>query len=220
MVNVQANDLVELAYSAKVEGRVFDTTSESEAKSAGVFNEKSKYGPVLVAVGQKQVIPGLDEALVNAEEGKAQSVSFGPDKAFGARNPDLVRVVPVQQFRDSRIEPAPGLVVELDGRPARIQSVTGGRVRVDFNSDLAGKTVDYSFTVVKVFRTPEDKVQALAKILETGSAKLNGDAVDVSLEMSRDKAADVVLKKFRFIENVFSTLDSVKKINFSESYTK
>jgi len=161
--NVSKNDLIELEYSAKSEGRLFDTTSAAAAKDAGIFNEKAAYGPVLVAVGKGQVIPGLDDALLASEEGKAQSVQLPPEKAFGMRNPDLVRLVPLAAFREQKINPFPGLVLEMDGRPAKVQSVDGGRVRVDFNSDLAGKPVEYDFTVKTVYGSAEEKAKALAQ---------------------------------------------------------
>lgn len=220
-MKVQQNDLVELEYSAKVNGRVFDTTSLEEAKQAGLFNEKATYGPVLVAVGKKQVIPGLDAALLGAEEGKQINASFGPGQAFGERRPDLVGIIPLQRFRENKLDPKPGQVVELDGRPAKIQSVSGGRVRVDFNSDLAGKTVDYSFKVVKVFRTPEEKTAALSKLLG-GSAKaeFKDGVVSVSLSLKKDQAADIVMKKFRFLENAFSEVEGVTSVRFDEQYVK
>lgn len=218
-VNVSKNDLVELEYSAKAEGQLFDTTSSDAAKGAGIFNEKAVYGPVLVAVGKGQVIPGLDDALQSAEEGKTQSVQLPAEKAFGPRNPDLVRLVPLQAFREQKIDPFPGLVLEMDGRPAKVQSVDGGRVRVDFNSDLAGKPVEYDFTVKKVYHSPEDKVKALGQKMLGADASLNDGVVFVSLSLKRDMAADIVLKKFRFIEQAFAVIDGVKSVKFQEEYT-
>ena len=216
---VQKNDLVELEDSAKSEGQLFDTTSADAAKAAGVFNEKATYGPVLVAVGKGQVISGLDEALQAAEEGKSVTVQLPAEKAFGPRNPDLVRLVPLAAFREQKIDPFPGLVLEMDGRPAKVQSVDGGRVRVDFNSELAGKPVEYAFTVTKVYRLADDKAKALAKKLLDADAKLLDGAVTVKLALKRDMAADVVLKKFRFMEQAFAVVDGVKTVRFEEEYT-
>ncbi len=218
-MNVLKNDLVDLEYSATADGQLFDTTSAEKAKGAGIFNEKAVYGPVLVAVGKGQVISGLDEALQAAEEGKATSVDLPAEKAFGPRNPDLVRLVPLAAFREQKIDPFPGLVLEMDGRPAKVQSVDGGRVRVDFNSDLAGKSVQYAFTVKKVYRSADEKAKALAKKLLDADAVLKDGVVTVRLALKRDMAADVVLKKFRFMEQAFAVIDGVKTVRFEEDYT-
>ncbi len=218
-MNVLKNDLVELEYAAKSDGQLFDTTSADAAKAAGIFNEKAVYGPVLVAVGKGQVISGLDDALQGAEQGKAVTVQLPAEKAFGPRNPDLVRLVPLAAFREQKIDPFPGLVLEMDGRPAKVQSVDGGRVRVDFNSDLAGKPVEYDFTVKTVYREPEQKAKALAKKLLDADAVLKDGAVSVRLALKRDMAADVVLKKFRFMEQAFAVVDGVKAVRFDEEYT-
>ena len=52
--------------------------------------------------------------------------------------------------------------VQLDNMLARVQSVSGGRVRVDFNHELAGKELTFDIKVVDVITKDEDKIRALA----------------------------------------------------------
>ena len=63
---IKKGDFVELDYTAKVkEGNfVFDTTSAAVAKETSSFNPKFKYQPIIICVGEQQLIKGLDAALI------------------------------------------------------------------------------------------------------------------------------------------------------------
>ncbi|MEW5955264.1 MAG: peptidylprolyl isomerase, partial [Candidatus Micrarchaeota archaeon] len=149
MTKASAGDFVRLEFTGKdASGKVFETTREQDAKAGGLFDPRAKYSPALVVVGRGHLLPGLDEALAGAEEGTEQNIVIPKEKAFGNRDPNLVRLVPLSQFKQANVEPLPGAVVELDGRRARVQSADGGRVRVDFNHELAGQDLSYSFKVV------------------------------------------------------------------------
>ena len=53
------------------------------------------------------------------------------------------------------------MVFQLDNYLARILSVSGGRITVDFNNPLAGKEVQYEFEIKKKIEKDEDKINAL-----------------------------------------------------------
>src|SRR3989338_7530001 len=215
---VEKDDFVLLEYTAKADGVLFDTTSKKEAEDANAFNPRARYGPLLVAVGRRQVIAGLEEALVGAETGQEKTVTLSPEKAFGPRIPDLVRLVPLQTFRGQNLDPVPGMVLELDGRPARIQSVSGGRVRVDFNSDLAGKTVEYRFIVKNISRSLSDKVTALGKDAGFPATFAQGSVL-VTLSGTEKSATELAVKKLRFLNACFHLVDGMKNVRFDETYT-
>jgi len=53
----------------------------------------------------------------------------------------------------------------------------------------------------------------------SADASFKDGAVSVKLSLKRDMAADVVLKKFRFIEQAFAVVDGVKSVKFDDEYT-
>ena len=215
-----SDELVKVEYSGSVGGKVFDTTSAVEAKKDGVFNEKAAYGPVLIPVGKGMVIKGLDEALEGVKQGDAKQVSIPAEKAFGPRQPELVKLVPISEFRNQGIDPFPGMPVELDGNRARVQSVSGGRVRVDFNHELAGLAVEYSFKVLDVYSTPQEKLDAIAGDLFQKKAPFKDGFCTISLSLKTSQAADVVMKKFRFLELSYAIVPELQKVEFKEEYEK
>ncbi|MFH0973255.1 MAG: peptidylprolyl isomerase [Candidatus Micrarchaeota archaeon] len=205
---VETGDFVSLEFTGKTGGNPFES---SGAK------------PVLIAAGKAQVVRGLDEALVGARVGEKRSIAIPKEKAFGDRNPELVRLVPLQKFKEQGISPAPGLVIDIDGARARVQSVGGGRVRVDFNHDLAGIDVEYDFEVKRVFRSPKDKLDALTDdLLAQFEAKTVLDAAGVarvSVPAKARKDSEFIMRKLRFISNVLQfAAPEVKKVVFEEEY--
>ncbi|USS41660.1 peptidylprolyl isomerase [Thermococcus aggregans] len=171
MMKVAKKDVIRLHYIGKIKetGEIFDTTYEDVAKEAGIYNENGIYGPVPIAVGAGHVIKGLDEALEGLEVGKKYTIEVPPEKAFGKRDPKLIKTFTIGQFRRQGIYPFPGLDVEIEtesGRKlkGRVISVSSGRVRVDFNHPYAGKTVVYEVEIVEKIEDPIEKVKALIEL--------------------------------------------------------
>ncbi|RLJ09464.1 MAG: peptidylprolyl isomerase, partial [Candidatus Aenigmatarchaeota archaeon] len=138
---IKEGSFVEIDYVGRVEGtnEIFDLTSEEVAKKEGIYNPKQKYGPVLVIIGANMIIPGVEEQLKNMKPGEEKEFVVEPKKAFGERNSKLVKVISLMEFKKEKIDPVPGMFITIDGLQAKVQSVSGGRVRVDFNHPLAGK---------------------------------------------------------------------------------
>src|SRR5713101_8082439 len=87
---------------------------------------------------------------------KQDSRAF-PEKGFGNRDPQMMRLVPLRRFRDKEY-PTPGQQVEFDGRPAVVRAVGAGRVQVDYNHPLAGRTLVYDVSIDKVLDNENEKI--------------------------------------------------------------
>ena len=159
----EKGDFVLIDYVAKVKetGEVFDTTVEDVAKKEKLFKEGEIYEPKLVAVGEGWVLKALDENLLTLELNKATPVEVPPDKAFGNRDPAKVRLVPLRRLIAKGITPQLGMRIEFEGKIAIIRTMGAGRVQLDFNPPLAGKTLIYDVTVQKKLETQEEKINAL-----------------------------------------------------------
>ena len=171
MVKVEKGDVIKLRYTGKIKetGEIFDTTEEEVAKGAGIYKENGVYGPVPIAVGAGHVLKGLDEALEGLEVGKKYEIEVPPEKGFGKRDRKLIKTFTLGQFRRQGIIPFPGLPVEIEtegGRKlrGRVLTVSGGRVRVDFNHPYAGKHLVYEVEVVEKIEDPIGKVKAMIEL--------------------------------------------------------
>ncbi|MEM2094238.1 MAG: FKBP-type peptidyl-prolyl cis-trans isomerase [Candidatus Bathyarchaeia archaeon] len=161
---VAKGDFILLDYTMRIKetGELFDTTSEEEAKKAGVYKEGSRYEPILIIVGEGWVLKGLDDSLVGLDVGKEQHIEIPPAIGFGERDPSKIRMIPITRFRrHGGGHISPGMEVEVDGKHGLVRAVGGGRVQVDFNPPLAGKTLVYNVNVKEILIGDLEKVKAL-----------------------------------------------------------
>jgi len=184
---IKLHDFVEIEYSGKLsDGTVFDTTSEEVAKEHHLHSPNHKYKPVVICVGERQILPGLDMQLVDKEIGKDYTVTLQPEEAFGKRDIKRVKIIPLNTFREHHVQPQPGLQVDIDGELGLVTKVSGGRVIVNFNHPLAGKEVVYSYKVVRKVTEQKEKVAAFL------SAVLRLPAETMKIEV-QDHAATVTI---------------------------
>jgi peptidylprolyl isomerase len=163
-MTLQKGDFILINYTAKVKetNEVFDTTIEETAKKENLHKEGEVHEPKLVVIGEGWVLKALDESLPTMKLNKAQSIEIPPDKAFGPRDPEKVKRVPLKQLLAKDVHnPTVGMRIDYNGRMATIRTIGAGRVLLDFNPPLAGKTLIYDVTVDKKLETNEQKISAL-----------------------------------------------------------
>jgi len=218
--------LIYINYTVKVKdtGEVLETTVEEEAKKLGIYDPNAKYAPKLVAVGEGWVLKGLDEALLKAKAGDKFTVEVPPEKGFGPRDPSKVRLIPLRKFGEKAAQLKAGDEVEIDGRVGIVRFVGSGRVQVDFNHRLAGKTLIYDVEILKELVEKDEKARALiARRLAVDEGK-----VSVSFEDGRARvkvpeelylAEGLQYIKRAIAQDLFKFLDDVYEVVFEETYS-
>jgi len=164
---IKKGDFIEIDYTGKLNDTskaVFDTTDIEIAKKENLFSKKTKYGPMIIVVGEGQVISGLDKALVGKELGKF-TVEIDDVDAFGKKSAKNIQLVPAKVFVKENIRPFVGLQVNIDDRIGVIRTVSGGRVMVDFNHPLSSKDVIYDVDVKRVLTDKKEQVTAFFNLM-------------------------------------------------------
>jgi FKBP-type peptidyl-prolyl cis-trans isomerase SlyD len=216
---VQKGDFIKLSYTGKLEnGTVFDTTDANVAKENAIYNEQASYGPETVVVGKGFVVAGLDEDLIGKDVGYHGTVTIPPEKGFGMRRIDQIETIPVKKFK----EPVrPGVRVNVGGRTGTVESIAGGRARVNFNSPLAGETLTYEYTIESTIEGRDEKVAAILRMF-TGK--------EMEHKIEDDKVIVEVPKDFQFnqrwliakgaIASQLQELEGINEVIFQETYKK
>ncbi|MDA3908137.1 MAG: peptidylprolyl isomerase [Sulfurimonas sp.] len=136
---IEANQIVSLEYEVRDGEAVVDTNIGGE--------------PLVFMFGKGQIIPGLENGIVDMEIGEKADLLVKAEDAYGIHNPDAKQEVPKDQFA--------GIELEL-GMPLYGQGEDGGTVQVvvkeigeetviiDFNHPLAGKDLMFSVTINNV----------------------------------------------------------------------
>jgi FKBP-type peptidyl-prolyl cis-trans isomerase 2 len=216
---IKNNDFIEIEYTGKTkeEELVFDTTDEKLAKEAGIAQEGQKYGPMVVCVGQKQVVEGLDKQLTDKEVGKEYTIELKPEDAFGKKSAKLIQLVPTRKFKESDVMPQPGLQIDVDGMMGIIKSVSGGRTLVDFNHPLSGKDIIYEVKILRKVDDDKEKLDGLLKAMfgmEMKAELKEGKAiVEVQIDI-QDEMKKEITKKIK------ETIPAIKDIEFKKEEEK
>ncbi|MBN1385637.1 FKBP-type peptidyl-prolyl cis-trans isomerase [Candidatus Woesearchaeota archaeon] len=165
---IKKGDFIEIEYSGYLDEEagdsiLFDTTIEKDAKEKGIHDEKMKYGPVIICVGEGMMLQGLEDALVGKDVGEHQ-IKLDAENAFGKKSAKLIQLISTSKFKKQNINPMPGLEVNIDGMMGTVKTVSGGRTIVDFNHPLSGKNVKY---LVKVLGKIDDKAKQISSYITT-----------------------------------------------------
>ncbi len=77
---------VKVNYTGKlIDGKIFDTSIEKDAKSAGIYNDQRPYEPISFGLGQGEVIPGWDEGISLMKVGGKARLIIPSKLGYGER---------------------------------------------------------------------------------------------------------------------------------------
>jgi peptidylprolyl isomerase len=226
-MTLQKGDFILINYTAKVKetNEVFDTTIEETAKKEHLHKEGEIHEPKLVVIGEGWVLKELDENLTTMKLNKATSVEIPPEKAFGPRDPEKIKRVPLKQLLAKDVHnPTIGMRIEYGGKNATIRSIGAGRVLLDFNPPLAGKTLVYEVTVNKKLKANEEKIAALIHrripVVEAEKFKFAVQEKTLTIDMPEDTfyIEGVQIAKRGIAMDVQKFLPEMTEIKFVESF--
>jgi peptidylprolyl isomerase len=217
--------LILLDYTARIKdnGEIFETTIEEDAKNSNLYDPTRRYEPRLISVGEGWVLKGLDEALTSTDVGQKLSIEISPDKGFGERDTNKVRMIPQRKLGEKANEIKVGDVVELDDRTGIIRYIGSGRVQIDYNHRLASRVLVYDVNVVKKIESNDDKIKYLLKRrlpIDDEKAKFEQRDDTVLIELPEDISLldGLQIIKKAVTTDIFKFVDGLNKIMFQEVY--
>ena len=134
-------DTVKVHYTGTLgNGEVFDTSKEKE--------------PLEFKLGQGQLIPGFEKAVVGLNVGDSTTINIPSAEAYGDVREDLIINVPKDQLPGD-VEPQVGMQLQVnqpDGQPipVRVTDVTETELQLDANHPLAGEDLTFEIELVNV----------------------------------------------------------------------
>ncbi|SHG63401.1 peptidylprolyl isomerase [Fodinibius roseus] len=143
MPKVKNGDTVKVHYTGKLteDGTVFDSSRERE--------------PLEFTLGEGQLIPGFEEAVIGMEEGEDTTIELSSEDAYGERREDLELEVSKDDLPDN-IEPEEGMQLQMQQQengqaiPVQITAVEDEFVKLDANHPLAGQDLTFDIELVEL----------------------------------------------------------------------
>lgn len=223
LMPLEKGTLILVDYTAKIKdtGEVIESTIEEEEKKAKIHDPNKQYEPRLLAVGEGWILKGVDEALLNANVGDDLTIEVPPSKAFGEWDSKKVRMLPLRRLGDKAEEINVGDTIEIDGRRGIVRFIGSGRVQIDFNHRLAGKTLEYKVKIVKKLDKEDEKIKALIRRrIPIAEDKLrfskDNDTLDIEIPQEYHLQEGLQIIKRAIANDIFRYVSSIKKVRFIE----
>lgn len=139
---------------------LLDTTLPEIAKENNL-NIKAEYKPLTYIFGTGELLKGVEENIKNLKEEESKTFVLKKEQAFGDRDQKKIEVLHLSDFKNEKINPEPGLYINIGHRSGKIISVSGGRVKVDFNPIFAGRDLEYTVIINKIISKDDEKISPL-----------------------------------------------------------
>ena len=133
---IEVNQIVSLEYEVRDGDKVVDTNVGG--------------APLVFMFGKGQIIPGLENGIVNMAIGEKADVLVKPEDAYGEYNAEATQEVPADQFAGIDLELGMTLYGQAeDGGTTQVtvKEIGGDTITIDFNHPLAGKELMFSVSI-------------------------------------------------------------------------
>lgn len=136
---VSRGDRVSVHYTGTLDdGAVFDSSQERE--------------PLEFTVGDGEVIPGFEDAVIGMSPGDEKTVVLSPSEAYGEYDREMLVEGPRDKF-PANVEAGQSFHVHLQGdeeADAVVKEVRKDSVVLDFNHPLAGQRLTFRIRVLNI----------------------------------------------------------------------
>ena len=122
------NDLVWVSYTTR------------DANSKEIIENRSE-NPIIIQLKTSNLPKKVKEAIKDMKEGEEKEIEVS--HPFGYREKDLINIVSLKQFRENKVNPFPGLVVDL---PRLLYLI---RIGLSIRSMVAGDILSNALTTFK-----------------------------------------------------------------------
>ena len=141
MAQAKNGDTVKVHYTGKLDdGTVFDTSADRE--------------PLQFKIGEGQLIPDFEQAVIGMNPGDSKTVQIPSDKAYGPHHEEMVMEVDRSQFPEG-LEPKVDQRLQVqqpDGQAyaVTVTDVSEAKVTLDANHPLAGKDLTFDIQLTEI----------------------------------------------------------------------
>lgn len=146
---VEDGVVVSMEYTLHVDGELLDSSDGQ--------------GPLQFLAGYGNIIPGLEEEMRGMKIGDSKDVVVEPKNGYGEFDEEAFMKVPRTDFpKEMPMEVDTELTVrdeEGNSRYARVESIEGDNVTLNFNHPLAGDELRFHVKVVALREPTEEELE-------------------------------------------------------------
>lgn len=141
MAKAKIGDKVKVHFTGFLEdGAIFGSTVDEE--------------PFEFTIGEKNMLPGFESAVIGMQEGETKIITLPPEEAYGSHKKELVHVMDRTGFPEE-IDLEIGKMLRIRTQDERyavvaIKDFTEDSIVLDENDPLAGKTLTFNIELIDI----------------------------------------------------------------------
>jgi peptidylprolyl isomerase len=141
MTKAKTGDRVKVHFEGYLEdGKVFGSSMDDE--------------PFEFTIGEKNMLPGFENAVIGMQKGDTKTITLPPEEAYGPHKKELVSFMERSSFpQEVQLEVGKRLRIRTkDGKytVVTIKDFTEDSIVLDENDPLAGKTLTFKIELVEI----------------------------------------------------------------------
>ncbi len=134
----------------------------TDAQTGEQLDSNAGQAPLEFVSGKGQIIPGLENKLMQMSENEKADVMVYPKDGYGEYNEEALQTLPIEQF--AGIELKEGMSLYGTGEQGEtvqvaVKSFDDKEVTIDYNHPMAGKTLMFSVAVISSRAATEEEAQ-------------------------------------------------------------
>jgi len=119
-----------------------------------VFGSTMDEAPFEFTIGEKNMLPGFEHAVIGMQKGDTKTITLSPEEAYGHQKKELLTVMEKSGFpNEIDLEVGKRLRIRTqDGRytVVTIKEITEDSIVLDENDPLAGKILTFNIELVEI----------------------------------------------------------------------
>ena len=141
MAQAKQGDTVKVHYKGTLtDGSIFDSSEGRE--------------PLQFTVGQRQLIPDFEQAVIGMSCGDTKTIQIAAESAYGPHRSEMVMVVDKSEFPEG-LDPQLDQMLQVqqpNGQPfaVKVTEINGDKVTLDANHPLAGKDLTFDIELAEI----------------------------------------------------------------------
>lgn len=141
MAQAKLGDTVKVHYTGKLDdGTVFDSSANGE--------------PLEFTIGDGNIIPGFEKAVVGMSPGDSKTELIPVEQAYGEHRDDMIVVIDRAQM-PPEMEPEIGQQLQIQQQsgqaiPVVITDISDSEITLDANHPLAGEDLTFDIQLVEI----------------------------------------------------------------------
>ena len=131
---------------------------EIKDNTGNTIDSNQGFAPLQYLHGANNILPALEDELQGLTIDEEKEVPLMPSQTYGEYDATLVYQADIKELKENGQQLQEGSIVEMEGKEWMITAIKGGKVSLDGNHLLAGKTLSYHVKVITIRAATEEEI--------------------------------------------------------------